>query len=154
MSAAWCGRPSWSSSCTRSRIASRTSAPPTRHCLTESIDEVARQQAEAGIDIVSDGEFSKGRNWAFYVHDRLTGVTTRPLTAEEAKDPMAAAGGGQDRVAFPEFYAEYDRVSGLGKRLGSRFVVDGALSYSDAAVKRDIANLKAAVAKVKVQGAF
>jgi 5-methyltetrahydropteroyltriglutamate--homocysteine methyltransferase len=123
-------------------------------CLAQSIDEVVRQQAEAGIDIVSDGEFSKGRNWAFYVHDRLTGVTTRPLTAEEAKDPMAAAGGGQDRVAFPEFYAEYDRVSGLGKRLGSRFVVDGALSYSDAAVKRDIANLKAAVAKVKVQGAF
>ena len=123
-------------------------------CLAQSIDEVVRQQAEAGIDIVSDGEFSKGRNWAFYVHDRLTGVTTRPLTADEAKDPMAAAGGGQDRVAFPEFYAEYDRVSGLGKRLGSRFVVDGALSYSDAAVKRDIANLKAAVAKVKVQGAF
>jgi 5-methyltetrahydropteroyltriglutamate--homocysteine methyltransferase len=123
-------------------------------CLAQSIDEVVRQQAEAGIDIVSDGEFSKGRNWAFYVHDRLTGVTTRPLTAEEAKDPMAAAGGGQDRVAFPEFYAEYDRVSGLGKRLGSRFVVDGALSYSDAAVKRDIANLKAAIAKVKVQGAF
>src|SRR5262245_56151632 len=123
-------------------------------CLAQSIDEVVRQQAEAGIDIVSDGEFSKGRNWAFYIHDRLTGVTTRPLTAEEAKDPMAAAGGGQDRVAFPEFYAEYDRVSGLGKRLGSRFVVDSALTYSDAAVKRDIANLKAAVAKVKVQGAF
>ena len=28
----------------------------------------------AGIDIVSDGEFSKGRNWAFYVHDRLSGI--------------------------------------------------------------------------------
>ncbi len=96
-------------------------------CLKESIDEVVRQQVEAGIDIVSDGEFSKGRNWAFYIHDRLTGVATRPLTPEEAKDPMASAGGGQDRDAFPEFYAEYDRVSGLGKRLGSRFVVNGAL---------------------------
>ena len=29
-------------------------------CLTESVAEVVRQQAEAGIDIVSDGEFSKG----------------------------------------------------------------------------------------------
>ena len=123
-------------------------------CLQESIEAVVRRQAEAGVDIVSDGEFSKGRNWAFYIHDRLSGVLTRPLTAAEARDPMAAAGGGQDRVAFPEFYAEYDRVSGLGKRLGSRFVVAGALTYSDAQVKRDIANLKGALAKVNVTGAF
>jgi len=60
----------------------------------------------------------------------------------------------QDRVAFPEFYAEYDRISGLNKRLGSRFVVTSALTYSDAQVKRDIANLKAAVAKTDVAGAF
>ena len=29
-------------------------------CLKSSIEEVVRQQVEAGIDIVSDGEFSKG----------------------------------------------------------------------------------------------
>src|SRR6266481_4517426 len=123
-------------------------------CLGQSIGEVVRRQAETGIDIVSDGEFSKGRNWAFYIHDRLSGIQTRVLNPDEAKDPMASVGGGQDRVAFPEFYAEYDRVSGLNKRLGSRFVVNGALSYSDVQVKRDIANLKAAVAKAKVAGAF
>ena len=55
-------------------------------CLKELIEEVVRQQADAGIDIVSDGEFSKGRNWAFYVHDRLSGVTTRSLTEDEAKE--------------------------------------------------------------------
>src|SRR5260221_446426 len=123
-------------------------------CLKESIETIVRLQADAGIDIVSDGEFSKGRNWAFYIHDRLSGLVTRPLTPEEAKDPMAAVGGGQDRIAFPEFYAEYDRLSGLNKRLGSRFVVSGALTYSDAQIKRDIANLKAAVAKTDVAGAF
>ena len=58
-------------------------------CLKESIEEVVRQQADAGIDIVSDGEFSKGRNWAFYVHDRLSGVTTRSLTEHRR------AGGGR-----------------------------------------------------------
>jgi 5-methyltetrahydropteroyltriglutamate--homocysteine methyltransferase len=63
-------------------------------CLKRSIDTVVRQQAEAGIDIVSDGEFSKGKNWAFYVHDRLGGMLRRPLTPEEAKDPMATPGGG------------------------------------------------------------
>ena len=81
-------------------------------CLKESIQEVVRQQVEAGVDIVSDGEFSKGRNWAFYFHDRVSGISTRAATEAEMKDPLSSAGGGQDRVAFPEFYAEYDRVSG------------------------------------------
>jgi 5-methyltetrahydropteroyltriglutamate--homocysteine methyltransferase len=123
-------------------------------CLRESIEEVVRQQVEAGIDIVSDGEFSTGRNWAFYIHDRLSGVATRAATAEELADPMASASGGQDRAAFPEFYAEYDRASGLGARLGKRFVVNGTLTYSDTQVKRDIANLKSAAAKAKAGGAF
>ena len=97
--------------------------------LKDSIDEVVRQQVEAGIDIVSDGEFSKGRNWAFYIHERLSGLTTRPLTPEELKDPMTQAGGGNDRKAFPEFYAEYDAATGLGKRLGNRFVANGEIAY-------------------------
>src|ERR1041384_1944334 len=56
-------------------------------CLKESIDEVVRQQVEAGVDIVSDGEFSKGRNWAFYIHDRISGISTRQATLEEMKEP-------------------------------------------------------------------
>ena len=57
-------------------------------------------------------------------------------------------------MAFPEFYAEYDRASGLGARLGKRFVVNGPLTYNDATVKRDIATLKAAAAKANATGAF
>jgi 5-methyltetrahydropteroyltriglutamate--homocysteine methyltransferase len=123
-------------------------------CLKASIDEVVRQQVEAGVDIVSDGEFSKGRNWAFYVHERLTGLTTRKATPEEMADPLTSAGGGQDHVAFPEFYAEYNRASGLAARLGNRFVVNAPLTYNDANVKRDIATLKAAAAKANAPGAF
>src|SRR5688572_10569257 len=93
-------------------------------CLTDSVAEIVRQQAEAGVDIVSDGEFSKGVNWAFYIHKRLQGIAVRPVTAEEAKDPMASMGGGRDRVAFPEFYAQYDEASGLSKRLGRRIIVN------------------------------
>ena len=124
-------------------------------CLKRSIDTVVRQQAEAGIDIVSDGEFSKGKNWAFYIHDRLGGIARRPLTPEEAKDPMATPGGGQDQKAFPEFYAEYNKASGLGARLSFRIECKGKLKYTgQAQVRRDIANLKAAVGKAKVVGAF
>ena len=123
-------------------------------CLKELIDEIVRQQVEAGVDIVSDGEFSKGRNWAFYIHDRISGISTREATPEEMKDPMTSAGGGQDMKAFPEFYAEYNRTTGLGARLGKRFVVDRALVYNDATVKRDITTLKAAATKAKANGAF
>jgi 5-methyltetrahydropteroyltriglutamate--homocysteine methyltransferase len=76
-------------------------------CLTDSVAEVVRQQAQVGIDIVSDGEFSKGLNWAFYIFKRLSGIAVRPATPEELNDPMASMSGGQDRKAFPEFYAEY-----------------------------------------------
>jgi 5-methyltetrahydropteroyltriglutamate--homocysteine methyltransferase len=118
-------------------------------CLTESIAEVVRQQADVGIDIVSDGEFGKGVNWAFYIFKRLSGITVRPATPEETKDPMASMRGGRDVSAFPEFYAEYDAASGLGKRLGNRIVVNGPLTYSAQQVARDIANLKAGLAKAK-----
>src|ERR1700733_13953009 len=118
-------------------------------CLTESVAEVVRQQAEVGIDIVSDGEFSKGANWAFYVHKRLSGITVRPATPEEVNDPMASMGGGRDHQAFAEFYAEYDAATGLGKRLSNRVVVNGPIKYSDQQVLRDIKNLKAGVAAAK-----
>ncbi len=120
-------------------------------CLAASVGEVVQQQADTGIDVVSDGEFSKGANWAFYVHKRLSGITVRPATSEEARDPMASMGGGRDHQAFPEFYAEYDAASGLAKRLGNRVVVNGPITYSDNQVLRDIRNLKAAVAKAEAK---
>ncbi len=118
-------------------------------CLTDSVAEVVRQQADVGIDIVSDGEFAKGLNWAFYIFKRLSGIAVRPATAEEMADPMSSMGGGRDHRAFPEFYAEYDAASGLGKRLGNRVVINGPIRYSAQQVTRDIQNLKAGVAGVK-----
>jgi len=124
-------------------------------CLTESIAEVVRQQADVGVDIVSDGEFSKGVNWAFYIHKRLGGISVRPMLPDEATDPLSTIGGGQDRVAFPEFYAAYDEASGLSKRLGRRIIVNGPITYrGEAELKRDIDNLKTAVGKVNVEAGF
>jgi 5-methyltetrahydropteroyltriglutamate--homocysteine methyltransferase len=118
-------------------------------CLAGSVAEVVRRQQQAGIDIVSDGEFSKGVNWAFYIFKRLSGIAVRPATPEENKDPMSSMRGGRDVTAFPEFYAEYDAASGLGKRLGNRIVVNGPLQYSKQQVSRDIANLQSGLAKAK-----
>ena len=119
-------------------------------CLTESVAAVVRQQAEVGIDIVSDGEFSKGVNWAFYIFKRLEGIAVRPATAEELADPMASMAGGQDRAAFPEFYAEHDAATGLGKRLGYRVIVNDAIAYcGQNQVGRDIDNITAGLAAAR-----
>jgi 5-methyltetrahydropteroyltriglutamate--homocysteine methyltransferase len=121
-------------------------------CLSECVAEVVRQQAEVGIDVVSDGEFSKGVNWAFYIFKRLNGIGVRPATPQELQDPMASMSGGQDRKAFPEFYAEYDAATGLGKRLGYRVVVNRPISYcGHQQVGRDINNITAGLTKARPQ---
>src|SRR5262245_29288150 len=47
-------------------------------CLTASVAEIVRQQAEAGVDVVSDGEFGKSISWSQYALERLSGGERRP----------------------------------------------------------------------------
>jgi 5-methyltetrahydropteroyltriglutamate--homocysteine methyltransferase len=125
-------------------------------CLRDSIAEVVKQQTEAGVDIVSDGEFGKTGNWAWYIHRRISGFSTRPATEEEAKDPLTTMTMGRDFAEFPEFYAEYFPTQGFRVRPGTMTTVcDSAIRYiGHGQVQRDIANLKAAATKVQVEGAF
>ena len=99
---------------------------------------------------------AKTGNWAWYVHQRISGFTHRPATPEEVKDPLATMSMGRDFAAFPEFYAEYFPTQGLRVRPGNiTSVCTGPIRYiGQAQVQRDIANLKAAVGKVKVEDAF
>ncbi len=123
--------------------------------LRAAVIDVVRRQAEAGIDIVSDGEYGKAINWAFYVHARLAGLTRRPLTEAEKADPMAQPMGGRDRESFPEFYGEYDARVLRNASEPVRVVVSGPLEYTGRALlQRDIDNLKEGLAKVNVTGAF
>ena len=74
-----------------------------QQCLTSSVAEVVRHQAEAAIDVVSDGEFGKSISWSQYVLERLNGFERRPMKA--GGNPFAR---GADRTRFAEFYAELD----------------------------------------------
>ncbi len=74
-----------------------------RKCLTDSVAEVVRQQATAGVDVVSDGEFGKSISWSQYVLERLSGFERRPM--KPGANPWAR---GADRTRFAEFYAEMD----------------------------------------------
>jgi 5-methyltetrahydropteroyltriglutamate--homocysteine methyltransferase len=122
-------------------------------CLTQSVADAVRRQAEAGVDIVSDGEYGKSVNWAFYVHRRLSGLTQRALTPEDMKDPMSRSLGGRDREAFPEFYAEYDGRVMRNVSAPVRPIVTGPITYTgQAELQHDIANLKSGMAKAGVRG--
>jgi 5-methyltetrahydropteroyltriglutamate--homocysteine methyltransferase len=114
-------------------------------CLRTAVVEVVRQQAEAGIDIVNDGEFGKS-SWAAYVLERITGFEIRP----EQKVPLVWLG--QDRERFAEFFAQ--EMPGVVTG-GAAEVCVGPITYRDrASIDRDVANLKAALAGVGVQEAF
>ena len=83
--------------------ASRSTKRPSQRACTASVAEVVRQQAEAGIDVVSDGEFGKTISWSQYALERLSGFERRPMQA--GANPFAR---GADRTRFAEFYAELD----------------------------------------------
>src|ERR1700721_2459021 len=72
-------------------------------CLSESVAEVVAEQAAAGVDVVSDGEFGKSISWSQYVLERLSGFERRPV--KPGANPFTR---GVDREQFAEFYAELD----------------------------------------------
>jgi 5-methyltetrahydropteroyltriglutamate--homocysteine methyltransferase len=118
-----------------------------RACLARSVAEVVHSQAEAGIDVVSDGEFGKSISWSQYVLERLSGFESRPIAGP---DPFAR---GADRERFAEFYEELDSRDGRATTKDS--VCVGPIAYTgQAALQRDIDNFKAALGKVSVSEGF
>ena len=117
-------------------------------CLRASVAEIVRQQAEAGIDVVSDGEFGKTISWSQYALERLSGFERRPMKA--GANPFAR---GADRTRFAEFYAELDARDAPATQ--SEAACIGPITYTgQAALQRDIDNFKAALAKSPAVDAF
>jgi 5-methyltetrahydropteroyltriglutamate--homocysteine methyltransferase len=113
--------------------------------LTRSVADVVSRQAQAGIDVVNDGEFGKS-GWANYSLERLSGFEPRP-------DKLyPALWLGRDRIRFADFMAtEFPR--GTVGTPGHACI--GPIAYRDhASVRRDLANLKAAAAAAAVAEVF
>ena len=118
-------------------------------CLTDTVAEVVRQQADIGIDIPSDGEFGKSISWAQYALTRLSGFERRPIKEDKA-NPFKR---GADRTRFAEFYAELDAKEAVATV--TEAICTGPIAYTgQAELKRDIDNFKNALGKVKTEEAF
>jgi len=124
-----------------------------QRCLAESVREVVRRQAEAGIDLPSDGEFGKAISWSQYALERLSGFERRP--ANPGANPFAR---GADRARFAEFYAELDAADGPPATAGATGAVAvcvAPIEYTGhAELQRDIANFRAALAAAGVKQGF
>jgi 5-methyltetrahydropteroyltriglutamate--homocysteine methyltransferase len=113
--------------------------------LRMSVAEVVKKQAEAGVDIVNDGEFGKA-SWAAYIINRLTGFEIHP------EKPRQLVWVGRERERFRDFYlAEMPRVfTGAPTQ-----ACIGPIAYTgQKVIRRDAANLKAAAEGARVEELF
>jgi len=107
--------------------------------LAQSVADVVRKQVACGIDVVTDGEFSKP-GFFTYVQERLEGYEARPGQKVLLFEKEVAA--------FPEYYAEYFKQAMMGGAIVSLapVVCVKPVKYrGEKFVARDIANLVAAV---------
>jgi hypothetical protein len=119
----------------------------------------AINDGDIGLDIVNDGELSKG-HWLAYLDKRIGGFERRPSQAARS-----ALHSGKDREAFPGYYEEASRLGTLFYSSGlvptgmplspPRSVCTSPITYVGAQhVRRDVANLRAALASARDIEAF
>ena len=109
--------------------------------VRSAVAEVVKKQADAGVDLVNDGEMSKP-SYATYVKDRLLGFGGTGNTFVY-----------QDLVDFPNLAKRVFGDPGRSRRKTP--ACNGPISVGDPkAAEADVENLKAALVQVKTQGAF
>lgn len=67
--------------------------------LRESVAAVVRRQREVGLDVINEGEYTKGGDWLSYVEERFGGFEAR---ASAGGKPLLQQG--KDREEFADFY--------------------------------------------------
>ena len=121
--------------------------------VARAVDEVARKQAELGVDIINDGEHNKSV-YSGYLWTRLAGFELRPKRSPE-RPPT------RDMLAFPAVYAERRLMSSVRPRKTAggtsrpQMVCTGPISYvGQKQILADIKNLKAALERCGAEEGF
>jgi 5-methyltetrahydropteroyltriglutamate--homocysteine methyltransferase len=127
----------------------RGEQPPAGYAgaLRRAVAGCVREQAENGVDIVSDGELGKPQ-FADYVAYRLNGL-------EGQSDRAGFVNPSQRPEPFPKWSAWAAlQPTNAGVAAERRPVCVGPLSWKDRAYEADIANFRAALDGVEVAEAF
>lgn len=124
-------------------------APDYEARLKSAVEKVVARQRELGIDIVNEGEYTKGGDWLSFVESRFGGFEARDWP--EGEKPLLAQG--KDREDFAAYY-QYATEKGIlfynpGDQIQHArrkvWVCTGPVSYSgDQELAREIAVTKQA----------
>jgi 5-methyltetrahydropteroyltriglutamate--homocysteine methyltransferase len=131
--------------------------------VTSAVAEMVKQQADCGIDVVSDGE--QGRlGWTAFLPERLAGFEERPIPAPGAATIPSRE---QQKGEFDGYLAERRRLSAWGegreytptpeavKALQTTTVAAGEIKHrGPEPINKEISNFKAALSGVQVVEAF
>lgn len=116
--------------------------------VRDAVTGIVSRQRDLGIDVVNDGEQSKS-SFLTYIAERLTGFSP---SEKQGEDLWVES---RETIAFPEFYDAHRKArEGLVAK-PVKLVCTGPVAYcGHAALKRDIANVKAAAEKAGAEEVF
>jgi 5-methyltetrahydropteroyltriglutamate--homocysteine methyltransferase len=127
--------------------------------LGNAVNDVVTAQLAASIDVVNEGELTKGGNWVTFINSRLSGFEGVP-----AEGTFALLRSSRDWQEFDDFYAKAMAGGTLFEQTGSAPVQTGRIrdwicrapiEYTgQAALRREIDLLKSALGKHPVGDAF
>jgi 5-methyltetrahydropteroyltriglutamate--homocysteine methyltransferase len=124
----------------------------------EAVADAVRQQAETGLDVISDGEMGKA-SFLAYADERLTGFV--PLATNNPELPSSNAGGSWTRRietrrewrAFREYYQDY--LPRAMPPSAPPSVCQGPIAYKgEALLQQDLERFKTALQGIGVEDAF
>ena len=116
--------------------------------VRNAVADSVRQQVDAGLDVVSDGEMGKP-SFITYAAQRLDGLEKR-----EGDRPSPFANTRETRD-FPEYYQSTVAEQVSARRRRARMVCAGPIKYKgQAQLKADLDNLKSALKGVNATEAF
>jgi 5-methyltetrahydropteroyltriglutamate--homocysteine methyltransferase len=133
--------------------------------VSDGVCQVVRKQAEVGIDIPSDGEFSKP-NFFGYATERLDGLTTQtkaeaptamnyPILVQEYPGFMAQYNGMYRTMWMPPSLPRDLIDAAITHTAHERTVVTGRVTYKGQQfVQRDLSNFKTALDGLRFEEAF
>lgn len=119
--------------------------------LRDAVRQVVRLQRDAGIDLVNEGELTKGGNFVTYINERLSGF--EPGDASVMTNVLTSS---QDWIEFADFYNKAVKNGTLFEQTGSaprqvtttrmELVCRGPIRYTGMAMlQREIDALHAAL---------
>jgi 5-methyltetrahydropteroyltriglutamate--homocysteine methyltransferase len=124
--------------------------------LRKALREVINAQHEIGVDIINEGEYTKGGDWLSYMEGRLGGFEKNPAPA------ASILPAGKDRETFAAFYQYatergtlFFEPKGKPKTTRTNWICSGPITYTgEAAMRREIELYRSAMRGDDTSGYF